>query len=138
LDVAYLMRRRSQSPTTLPKMVAKCGAPVVIKSDNAPEFKGKPWVGYLDSVAIRSEFTEAHHLNENLAERRGGSLKAATVHLMSVTGCPLNYWCYALEYVSLIRTVLARCSLDWRTPHEAHWGDRPDISVFRFVFWEPI
>lgn len=24
------------------------------------------------------------------------------------------------------------------TPHECHWGDRPDISVFRFVFWEPI
>jgi hypothetical protein len=41
LDVAYLMRRRSQGPTTLPKLVADCGAPLVIKSDNAPEFKGK-------------------------------------------------------------------------------------------------
>jgi hypothetical protein len=138
LDVVYLMRRRSQSPTTLPKLVADCGAPLVIKSDNAPEFKGKRWVDYLDTTSIRSEFTEAHHPNENLAERRGGSLKAATVHLMAITGCPLPYWCYALEYVSLLRTVLARRSLDWRTPHEAHWGDRPDISVFRFVFWEPI
>jgi Reverse transcriptase (RNA-dependent DNA polymerase) len=138
LDVVYLMRRRAQGPTTLPKMVADCGAPSVIKSDNAPEFKGKRWVDYLDTVSIRSKFTEAHHPNENLAERRGGSLKAATVHLMTSTGCPLNYWCYALEYMSLLRTVPARRSLDWRTPHEAHWGDRPDISVFRFVFWEPI
>ena len=40
LDVAYLMRRRSQSPTTLPRMLAECGAPTVLKSDNAPEFKG--------------------------------------------------------------------------------------------------
>ena len=132
------MRRRSQGPTTLPKMVAECGAPVVIKSDNAPEFKGKRWVDYLKSMPIRSEFTEAHHPNKNLAERRGGTLKAATVHLLTITGCPLSFWCFALEYVCLLRTVLARRSLNWITPHGAHWGDRPDISVFRFTFWEPI
>ena len=138
LDVAYLMRRRSQSPTTLPRMVAECGAPLTLKSDNAPEFKGKRWIEYLNSMAIQSVFTEAHHPNENLAERRGGSLKAATVHLLRITGCPLPYWCFALEYVCLLRTVLARRSLGWLTPHEVHWGDRPDISVFRFCFWQPI
>jgi hypothetical protein len=52
LDVVYLMRRRSQSPATLPRMVAECGAPLTLKSDNAPEFKGKRWVDYLDSMAI--------------------------------------------------------------------------------------
>ena len=83
-------------------------------------------------------FTEAHHPNQNLAERRGGSLKAATVHLMRITGCPLSYWCFALEHVCLLRTVLARRSLGWLTPHKAHWGDRPDISMFRFIFWQPI
>lgn len=138
LDVVFLMRRRSQSPTTLPQMVTTCGAPLVLKSDNAPEFRGKRWVDYLDTMSIRSEFTEAHHPNENLAERRGGALKAATVHLMKITGCPLTYWCFALEYMCLLRTVLARRSLNWTTPHEKHWGDRPDISVFRFIFWEPI
>ena len=138
LDVVYLMRRRAQGPTTLPKMVADCGAPAVIKSDNAPEFKGKRWVDYLTSMSIRSEYTEAHHPNENLAERRGGALKAAVVHLMRITGCPLQFWCFALEYVCLLRSVLARRSLNWSTPHETHWGDRPDISVFRFTFWEPI
>ena len=138
LDVIYLMRRRSQSPTTLPRMVTECGAPLILKSDNAPEFKGKRWVDYLHSMSIQSVFTEAHHPNENLAERRGGALKAATVHLLRITGCPLQYWCFALEYVALLRTVLARRNLDWSTPHEAHWGDRPDISMFRFSFWQPI
>jgi hypothetical protein len=138
LDVIYLMRRRSQSPTTLPRMVAECGAPLIMKSDNASEFKGKRWVDYLTSMSIQSVFTEAHHPNENLAERRGGALKAATVHLMRITGCPLSFWCYALEYVCLLRTVLARRSLGWLTPHEVHWGDRPDISMFRFTFWQPI
>ncbi len=138
LDVIYLMRRRSQSPTTLPRMVAKCGAPLIMKSDNAPEFKGKRWVDYRTLMSIQSVFTEAHHPNENLAERRGGALKAATVHLMRITGCPLSFWCYALEYVCLLRTVLARRSLGWLTPHEVHWGDRPDISMFCFTFWQPI
>jgi hypothetical protein len=40
-DVAYLMQHCSQGPLTLPKMVTDCGAPLLIKSDNAPEFKGK-------------------------------------------------------------------------------------------------
>jgi hypothetical protein len=138
LDVAYLMRRRSQSPTTLPRMIAECGAPTVIKSDNAPEFKGKRWMDYLSSICVRSEFTEAHHPNKNLAERRGGALKAATTHLLTITRCPPQYWCFALEYVCLLRTVLARRSLDWSTPHETHWGERPDISMFRFTFWQPV
>ncbi len=123
LDVVFLMRRRSQRPTSLPIMVADCGAPMVIKSDNAPEFKGKRWVDYLSSMSIRSEFTEAHHPNDNLAERCGGTLKAATVHLMKICGSPLINCCFALEYMCLLRTVIARRSLSWSTPHEAHWGE---------------
>ncbi|KAI2506735.1 hypothetical protein MHU86_7736 [Fragilaria crotonensis] len=119
-------------------MVAECGAPTRLKSDNAPEFKGKRWISYLESLSIKSEYTEAHHPNQNLAERRGGALKAATVHLLTVTGAPLAYWCFALEYMCLVRTVLARRSLNWLTPHECHWGERPDISVFRFIFWQPV
>ncbi len=138
LDMIYLMRRRSQSPTTLPRMITDCGAPTVMKSDNAPEFKGKRWTSYLESLSVASQYTEAHHPNQNLAERRGGALKAATIHLLKITGAPLPYWCFAIEYVCLLRSVLARRSLDWMTPHERHWGERPDISVFRFTFWEPI
>ena len=137
-DVVYLMRRRSQSPTTLPKMIAECGAPTRLKSDNAPEFKGKRWTSYLESLSLKSEYTEAHHPNQNLAERRGGALKAATVHLLSVTGAHLDFWCFVLEYTCLVPTVLARRSLNWLTPHECHWCERPDISVFRIIFWQPV
>lgn len=100
--------------------------------------QGQAWVDYTTSMSIRSAFNEALHPNENLAERRGGALKVVTVHLMSITGCPLSFWCYALEYVAFLRTVIARRRLNWTTPHETHWGDRPDISVFRFVLWAPI
>ena len=138
LDVAYLMRRRAQSPPTLARMITDCGAPRQIKSDNAPEFKGKRWITCLEQHSISPVYTEAHHPNQNLAERRGGTLKAAVVHLLRISGAPLNFWCYALEYMCLVRSVTARRSLEWMSPHERHWGDRPDISVFRFVFYEPV
>ena len=51
---------------------------------------------------IGALYTEPHHPNENLAERRGGALKAVTVHLLTVTGAPIDYWCFALEYMSLV------------------------------------
>jgi hypothetical protein len=94
---------------------------------------------HVDGDPVR--LTESHHTNENLAEPFGGALKVATVHLLRITGCPLHYWCVDLGYVLLLRSVVACWSLNWITPHEAHRGDRPDISMlsmFRVIFWEPI
>ena len=54
LDVAYLMRRRAQSPPTLARMITDCGAPRTIKSDNAPEFKGQRWQACLELHTIAS------------------------------------------------------------------------------------
>jgi hypothetical protein len=43
--VVYLMWWKSQGPLTLLKMVPDCGAPKnQIRSDNAPEFKGRTWM----------------------------------------------------------------------------------------------
>jgi len=138
LDVPFLMRRQSQSPSTLEDLLCDVGAPFEMKSDNAPEFKGKHWLSILWHAIVASSFTEPMHPNQNLAECRGGSLKAALVHLLHLTGAPLTYWCFALEYVSFVQQHLARRSLDWRSPYERHWGDTPDISVFRFPFWSEV
>ena len=32
----------------------------------------------------------------------------------------------------------ALASLKWRTPLKAGQGETPDLSVFRFLFWEPV
>jgi predicted outer membrane repeat protein len=129
------MQRRSQGPSTLPKMVIDCGAPSLIKSDNAPEFKGKTWVNYLRKHQIPFQFTEAFHLNENYCEHRGGAIKTAVIHILMTTNAELEFWCYCLELVFLLQSVLARCSLSCRTSQELHFGETPDISMFWFVFW---
>jgi hypothetical protein len=51
---------------------------------------------------------------------------------------PQRFWCYASEYaVELINHTAAR-RIKWKTPYKILHGDTPDISVFRFSFFEPI
>ena len=45
---------------------------------------------------------------------------------------------FLLEYVALVYQVIARCSLKWCSVYELHWGHTPDISMFRFSYWQPI
>ena len=51
---------------------------------------------------------EDYHQNQNLAERRGGDLKTATIKLFHKTPhAPIRYWCYALEYITYVRQYLS-------------------------------
>ena len=138
LDWVYLIRRQSQYLPTLQWMLVDCGAPHTIHLDNAPEFKLERWTKLTQTYLIKNTYTEAYHPNQNPCECRGGVLKAATSHLLLVTGAPLNFWCYALEYIALLQSVIAHRTLNWETPHTLHFSDTPDISVFRFVFLSPV
>jgi len=133
-----LMKRKSSALPTVQGFATKIGAPRVLKSDNAPELTSKKVRAYLNSIHVPQEKTEPFHPNQNLSERRGGIVKSATVHLLAITGAPLEFWCYALEYVVEVGNHLARRSLNWRCALEALWGVTPDLSVFRFVFWQPV
>lgn len=137
-DYPILLQRKSQTPESLQDFLLFCGAPKILYSDNAPEFKSKSVMAILRKYMIDRHYTEPHHPNQDLAERRGGMLKSAVTHLLLVSGAPLSYWCFALEFVGYVRTMLARRSLDWRTPHEKMFHETPDISVFRFPFYCPI
>ena len=138
LDRVYLMWRRSQYLPTLQRMLVDCGVPHTIHSDNAPEFKSERWTKLTKTYLIKNTYTEAYHPNQNPCECHSGVLKAATSHLLLVTGAPLDFWCYALEYVALLQSVIAHWNLNWEIPHTLHFGDTPDISIFRFVFWSPM
>ena len=138
LDRVYLMRQWSQYLPTLQQILVDRCVPHTIHSDNAPEFKSDQWTKLTQMYLIKNTYTEAYHPNQNLCEHRGGMLKAATSHLLLVTGAPLEFWCYALENIALLQLVIAHWNLNWESPHTLHFGDTPDISVFRFVFWSPM
>ena len=138
LDRVYLMQQRSQYLPTLQRMLVDCGVHHTIHLDNALEFKSDRWTKLTQMYLIKNTYTEDYHPNQNLCECRGGLLKVANSHLLLVTGAPLEFWCYALEYIALLQSVIAHRNLNWESPHTLHFGDTPDISVFRFVYWSPV
>ena len=138
LDRVYLMQRWSQYLPMLQRMIVDCGIPHIIHSDNTLEFKLEKWTKLMKTYLIKNTYTEAYHPNQNPCECCSGVLKAATSHLLLVTGAPLNFWCYALEYIALLQSVIVHQNLNWDTPHTLHFGDTLDISVFHFVFWSPM
>ena len=89
-------------------------------------------------MVVDAKYIEPHHQNQNKAERRGGTVKAWTTHLLLMTKAPLDYWCYAMEFILAIRSVIAKRSLEWRTPHELQFGDTPELGTYRFLFWQPV
>ena len=138
LDVPFLMRLKSQAPDILEDLFRGYAIPARLHADNAAEFKGKKFQAILRRYLVPATFTEPHHPNQNLAEPRGGALKAATVKLLHMTKAPLEFWCYALEFCAFVRQHLARRSLDWKTPHERFFHETPDLSIFRIPWWSPV
>ena len=128
------MQRWSQYFPMLQRMIVDCSIPHTIHTDNTPEFKLEKWNNFTKMYLIKNTYTEAYHPYQNPCERHGGVLKAATSHLLLVMGAPLNFWCYALDYIALLQLVIVHQNLNWDTPHTLHYGDTLDISIFHFVF----
>lgn len=57
---------------------------------------------------------------------------------MRAFGAPLSRHAWCQRWCADVRNHLASRKLNWRTPTEKMTGDTPDISVFRFHFWEPV
>ena len=112
------MKHKSESTTALKTCFQDCGVPHTLLSDNAKELKSKEVISYLIKMILERKYTEPHHPNQNLAERRDGTIKSIVVYLLQITGAPLDYWCFAVEYVVMVRNVIARRENNWRTPYE--------------------
>ena len=101
---------------------------------------GSSWLAVCRDFCIESHNSEAYHQNQNLAERRGGNYKFAIVKLFhnSPSEVPEEFWCYAMEFIALVRGCLARKSLGWKPSEELLFGETLDISVFRFPWFAMI
>ncbi len=57
---------------------------------------------------------------------------------MSIHNTPGTHWDYAVEYTVELINHSAIHKLGWCTPYKMLYGDTPDISIFRFIFYESI
>ena len=133
-----LMRSESHASKALQDFGRNIGIPRSIKSDNAAAETGMEWTQWCRKFRVKTTTTEPHSPWQNKAERGIGDLARMVKRVMEKYNVPLSRhgWCQ-LHCVD-IRNHLASRKLGWRTPNEKLTGDTPDISKFRFHFWQPV
>mmetsp|Transcript_3622 Transcript_3622/g.6848 ORF Transcript_3622/g.6848 Transcript_3622/m.6848 type:complete len:112 (-) Transcript_3622:358-693(-) len=110
----------------------------MVITDNSQTQTGRKWEGTSRKFAIKQRKFAPHNQNQNKAEQRIQDVKHKTMMTLDRANAPLMFWCYCLIYVIDCLNVTAKKSLGWRTSSEILNGDTPDISAFRFHFWQPI
>ena len=137
MDV-YPMRTESQSYSALQDFGRKVGIPRIIKTDNAKTEVGTKWTNWCRTYMVDTKFTEPMHPWQNRAERAIGDLGTMVKRCHRAFNAPLSrhHWCQ--KWCKDVRNILASRKLKWRTPKEKLTGETPDLSPFRFHFWEPI
>jgi hypothetical protein len=132
------LKNKAYAYTALQDLIRYVGAPAYMAVDAAREENMGEWLSICRTFCIPQHTSEPTYQNQNRVERRIQDVKRRATVLMSMHGTPSRYWDYAIEYAVEIINHTAVRRLDWRTPYEHLFGDTPDISVFRFTFFEPI
>ncbi len=126
----YPMRSKADAPYKLDEFCKTFGTPQVLITDNAGEETKGEWNKVVKQYLLTQRTTEPNSGWQNRAEIEIRELKKHFRRIMHRNRCPEAFWCYGLEYTCEIRKLMARYSLDWRTPVELLTGDTPDSSEF--------
>ena len=135
---ARCLQRESQSHGAYQDYIREVGASDTICTDNSKTQTGLKWEATSREVMTKQRTFVPHNQNQNKVERRIQDVKHKTTLLLQRSGAPLEFWCYALCYVVDCLNHIAKESLNWKTSFEVLNGDTPDLSPFRFRFWEPV
>jgi len=133
-----LMNMESHATQALQDFGRNIGLPKGIKSDNAATETGFEWNNWCRKYCVKTTTTEPHSPWQNASERGIGDLGRMVKRNMEKFNAPLSRHGWCQLHCEKIRNHIASRKLNWRTPQEMLIGDTPDISNFRFHFWEPI
>jgi len=135
----YPLKTDKEFVNTLEDNIRERGAMDKLISDGAKAETSQRVKQILRALVISDWFSEPYYQNQNFAENRYGTLKAATNRVLNLSGAPANLWLLALIYVSLLLNHLASAALGWKPPLQVLTGQTPDISPFlHFLFFEPV
>ena len=132
------MKTESHSHIALKDFGRTVGIPRCIKTDNAKTEIGNKWTEWCRKYMVQSKFTEPKHPWQNFSEQGIGDLARMVRRCMRAFNAPLNRHGWCQSWCCRVRNCLASRKLNWRTPTEKLTGDTPDISIFRFHFWEEV
>jgi hypothetical protein len=118
--------------------VRKIGAPNLLLTDNSKTQTGKKWRKTSRDNVTRQVNIAPHNQQQNQSECQIGHVKHRTMQALNYSGAPIEFWCYCMYFIVDCLNHTAKKSLDYRTAMEKMYGTTPDISMFRFKFWETV
>ena len=132
------MKKESHSFIALQDFGRRISIPRTLKTDNAKTETGTKWTNWCQTYCVDTKFTEPHHPWQNRAEHAIGDLGRMVRRCMKEFNAPLSrhHWCQ--RWCKDVCNVLASRRLGWRTPKEHLTGKTPDLSPFRFHFWQKV
>lgn len=132
------LKRESQNIIALQEHLRKNGAPHTLLSDNALSEIGSSWTKVCREQCIVQKTSEPHQPNQNPAEAEIGRFSRMVRRNMRDSGAPLGIHNWCQLYCVQINNITSRRSLGWKTLLEVQLGHTPDISPYRYSFYEPI
>ena len=139
-DYMYVqpLRTESHSFSALQDFGCQVGIPQELKTDNAKTETGKKWTDWCRKYLVKTKFTEPHHPWQNYSEHGIGELSKMVKRCMRAFNAPMSRHGWCQLWCCRVRNSLASRKLKWRTPEEKLTGNTPDLSVFRFHFWQEV
>ena len=135
----YPCKTDGEFVNTLEDNIRERGAMDKLISDGAKAEISTRVKDILRALIISSWHSEPYHENQNFAENRYATIKAATNRVLNMSGAPANTWLLALMYVCLLLNTTASAALGWVPPLQVLTGQTQDISAFlHFSFYEPV
>ena len=132
------LRSESHAFTALQDFGRKIGIPQSIKTENAKTEIRKQWTDWCRKYLVTTKLTEPHHPWQNYPEQGIGELGRMVRRCMRAFNAPLNRHGWCQLWCCKIWKCLTSRKLGWRTPTGKLTGDTPDISAFRFHFWQEL
>jgi hypothetical protein len=113
------------------------GCPDTFASDFANNLaKSDKWKRFTRVTMTKIHASESGKQNSNHVERAWQDLQKHGRYTAKTHGVPKQHRYAMFQHLCDCHNHTALSSLNWRTPLETLSGDTPDISVFRYYFWE--
>jgi hypothetical protein len=135
----YGVKTDKEFVNTLEDNIRERGAMDKLISDSAKAETSTRIKDILRALVISDWQSEPYHENQNFAENRYATIKAATNRVLNQSGAPADCWLLAVQYVCHVLNLLASSTLKWIPPLQALTGQKQDISALLVcAFWEPV
>ena len=134
----FPLRKECHNLGALQDYIRKLGPPTCLVSDNAKSEIGVAWTTVLRNYMVKTRTSEPHHPHQNPAEPEWGRLGNMIKNVLRQSQAPIGLCNWVALYCCQINNHMSRRSLKFRTPMEISTGHTPDISKFRFYFYEPL